>query len=241
MKIFNQNKIFGAQRVVDEFAKNHKAGYCRMPFADVELMEFNRPFTASATKAVPLSVMCLGAATKTEDQGRTPKCAAYSASSLAENILWRKTGVLPTDIDPDALYAYAKSVDGDPNGDGTSLTAVGQALLAKGIFDKTKCAVRTIFSPFDVRAAVHRYGCCLLGLNITDEWYRGNTEITSVTAPQVGGHAVMCPGYDQDGPWVQNSWGLNWGQNGFAHISWRAFNRQFMYGMFISGCYKDMD
>lgn len=241
MKIFNQNRIFGAQRVVDEFAKSHKVGYCRKPFADAERMETNRPFTASAAKAVPLAVMCLGAATKTEDQGSTPKCAAFSASSLAENILWRKTGVLPADIDPHALYAYAKSVDGDPGGDGTTLTAVCQALLAKGIFDKTKCAVRTIYSPFDVRAVVHRYGCCLLGLDISDEWYRGNTEISSTSAPLVGGHAVVCPGYDQDGPWIQNSWGTAWGQNGFAHLTWPAFNRQFMYGAFVSGCYRDMD
>lgn len=241
MRIFNREKVFGAQRLVDEFAKGHRVGFCRKPYANVERMELNRPFTAGALKAVPLSVMCLGAATRTEDQGSTPKCAAYSASSMAENVLWRKVGSLPLNIDPDALYAYAKEIDGDPDGDGTTLTAVCQALLAKGVFDKSKCSVRTLISPFDVKAAVHRYGCCLLGLNITDEWYRGNTEISSTTAAQVGGHAVQCVGYDQDGVWIQNSWGLKWGQSGFAHILWPAFNRQFMYGAFVSGCYRDME
>lgn len=235
--MFDKAKIFRAKRLVDEFAKAHKVGFLHKPGPEVSLC---RPFTASATAAVPLSVMCLGASTKTEDQGSSPKCAAYSASSMAENILWRKTGRLPPDIDPDRLYVYAKRIDGSPN-EGTTLTAIGQALLAEKIFDPSKCIVRTVFSPFDVKAAVHRYGCCLLGLNITNEWYKGGTEIKSTVAPHVGGHAVVCPGYDQDGVWVQNSWGTNWGQGGFAHISWPAFNRQFMYGMFLSGCYRDMD
>jgi len=236
MKVFNKEVWIGGQKLVDDFAANHKVGFCRLPkLADTLAV----PFSASVRKAVPLSVLNLGSATKVEDQGSTPRCAAFSASSYAESILWRRTGALPKDIDPGRIYTWAKQHDGDPNGDGTTLVAVLDSLSELDIFEPY-CRTRTIMSSFDVKAAVHRYGFCLLGLNITDEWYRGNRDITSTTARSVGGHAVLCVGYDEIGVWILNSWGQKWGQGGFAHISWNAFNRQFMYGAFSEGVYRDM-
>jgi hypothetical protein len=36
----------------------------------------------------------------------------------------------------------------------------------------------------------------------------------------LGGHAFAIVAYDQDGFWIQNSWGKTWGYEGFAHISY---------------------
>ncbi len=36
----------------------------------------------------------------------------------------------------------------------------------------------------------------------------------------IGAHAFAIVGYDQEGFWVQNSWGDNWGQDGFCHLSY---------------------
>lgn len=36
----------------------------------------------------------------------------------------------------------------------------------------------------------------------------------------VGGHAFAIVGYDQHGFWIQNSWGTNWGKEGFGRISY---------------------
>jgi hypothetical protein len=36
----------------------------------------------------------------------------------------------------------------------------------------------------------------------------------------IGGHAFAIVGYDDDGFWVQNSWGPSWGKQGFAHLSY---------------------
>lgn len=237
MKVFNKEMWFGGQKAVDDFAEKHAVkDYCKMPDKSVLAP---LAFSASVRRAVPLSVVCIGAATRTEDQGSTPKCAAYSASSYAENILWRKTGELPDPIDPNMIYARAKETDGDPNGDGTTLNDVLGALVHFGILPSSG-RTRTITTPFDLKAAIHRYGTCLLGMNISNEWYRGNTKIESTTAPLVGGHAVQCVGYDAFGPWIQNSWGEKWGDGGFAHISWAAFNRQFMYGAFREGALAGM-
>lgn len=236
MKVFNKEVWIGGQKLVDDFAEHHKVGFCHMPDDPTVLAA---PFSVSVTRAVPLTVLNLGAATKVEDQGSTPQCAAFSASSYAESILWRKTGVLPGEINPYGIYAWAKQHDGNPSGDGTTLVAVLDGLKALGHLGSS-CRTRVVTSPFDVKSAIHRYGFCLLGLNITDEWYRGNQEIQSTTARTVGGHAVLCVGYDQDGVWVLNSWGAKWGRGGFAHIKWAAFNRQFMYGAFSEGAYRDM-
>lgn len=236
MKVFNKTVWVGGQKLVDDFAARHKVGFCKMP--DLKALAASA-VVKSSVRAVPLSCLCLGAATKTEDQGSTPKCAAFSASSYAENIIWRRSGALPDDVNPHALYNYAKSVDGDPDGDGTTLDAVLKALLKYGYFPSS-CRVRIVTAPFDVKAAVHRYGACLLGLNISNEWYRGNRFIDDPEAPAVGGHAVQCVGYDADGCWIQNSWGTGWGQGGFARVGWRAFNRQFMYGAYLDGVFGGM-
>lgn len=215
----------------------HRVGFCKFPKPDRLLGSVLQ----GRTRAVPLSVLCLSSATRTEDQGSTPMCAAYSAASMAENIKWRIDGHIPDNIDPERLYAYAKSIDGDPKGDGTTLTAILTALLEHGVFSRDKCRVRTLVSPFDVKSAIHRYNCCLVGLNITDEWYKGREDISSLNARYVGGHAVQAVGYDQTGCWVQNSWGVKWGRGGFARVAWPAFERQFMYGAVLTGCLKDME
>lgn len=36
----------------------------------------------------------------------------------------------------------------------------------------------------------------------------------------VGGHAFAIVGYDEDGFWIQNSWGPSWGHRGYCHISY---------------------
>lgn len=36
-----------------------------------------------------------------------------------------------------------------------------------------------------------------------------------------GGHAVFASKYDAKGIWIQNSWGKDWGDHGWAHLSWR--------------------
>jgi N-acetylmuramoyl-L-alanine amidase/Papain family cysteine protease len=37
---------------------------------------------------------------------------------------------------------------------------------------------------------------------------------------RLGGHAFAIVGYDEEGFWLQNSWGPGWGREGFAHLSY---------------------
>lgn len=56
----------------------------------------------------------------------------------------------------------------------------------------------------------------------------------------MGGHAVLLVGYDQLGIYVQNSWGKEWGSNGFAVMPWDIFRQEFMYGCYLQNCYDGM-
>lgn len=40
-----------------------------------------------------------------------------------------------------------------------------------------------------------------------------------------GGHAVSCVGWDQTGIIIRNSWGTDWGYNGYTHMNYEDFNQ----------------
>ena len=88
----------------------------------------------------------------------------------------------------------------------------------------------------DVKFAVHRYGCCLAGFNITDEWFSPRKAVVSGEPGREyqGGHAVQVCGYDPWGVLVMNSWGKGYGRDGKVYVSNRAFERQFMYGAVLT-------
>lgn len=224
----------------EEFERTHPVGFLKMP----EQMDTLPVLRFSAERFVaPQEILLMDYCTQVEDQGTLPACAGYAASQFAENILWRKTDV-PKDIDPIMLYQYAKSIDGSPNTDGTTLTAVLQALLDKNIFDKSICSIKILRNLNQVRYAIHKFGCCLLGMNISREWYSCNSNKTAVYGKGdqtlIGGHAVLCCGYTREGLMIYNSWGIDWGHYGFCLVSWDCAEKQFVYGGVLDNCLYDM-
>lgn len=225
---------------IEDFKRNHRVGFCRRPH-DFDLLP---SLSAGGVRFdAPQTVYTMDYCTKPEDQGSRPWCAAYAAAGFAENIFWRKNHYR-TEIDPAPLYAYAKTVDGDPNGDGTTLNAVLEALLAKGIFNPSVCRVKVV-RPYmnDVKFALHSFGCILAGFDISEEWYLLNRKHQSVCqngyAPQ-GGHAVLLCGYDRKGVYFQNSWGTEWGFSGFGIVSWGQLAKQMIYGACLTNCLDGM-
>ena len=217
--------------------QNHPiVGFCKVPqnIGQLPVLEF-----AYGSFKAPDTVDLRDYCTRTEDQGSTPMCAAYTAAGFAENILWRKYDV-PQQIDPVPLYKFAKQIDGDPNGDGTTLVAVCDALLNKGYFNKNICKTQIIQfgAEAKIRYAIHKFGCCLGAFSITREWYDCNRENAVITGrtknDSEGGHAVLICGYTRDWVIIQNSWGEDWGSYGFGFVTWEAFRKQFLYAAVIS-------
>ena len=193
----------------------------------------NKKFIAPET--IDLRDYCV----KAQDQGGSPYCTAYAAVGFLSNILWRKNDY-PETFDPYVVYKLAKEIDNNPDAHGSSLNAALQALINLECFKADICSVKVLRDIYQVKYAIHKFGCCLLGLNISNEWYDcydGKSTISGKShETQIGGHAVLGCGYNRDGIIIQNSWDVKWGSYGFALITWKEFEREFLYGAVIDNC-----
>lgn len=187
----------------------------------------------------PKELILSGYCTPVENQGAKPWCAAYAATSFAENLRWRIDGY-HRDIDPAPVYAYAKSVDGAPDVDGTYLECALRGIMAGGHLPDT-CGVRTFSSLRDLKYAIHRYGVCVAGFNVTSDWFEARNGVILGSGEKRGGHAVTVCGYDEGGVVILNSWGRDWGRGGFAYLPNRAFDDQFIYGAALSGVFASLE
>lgn len=169
------------------------------------------------------------------NQGPESSCAGYATAGFIEVNNWKKTGV-QTQVDGSLIYKKAKEIDGQPKSDGTTLTKAVLAAKILGLLPE-KQNVRVVQSRLDVQFALHKYGVCIVGFNITDEWdqvgkltgFIANNENHVVR----GGHATLLCYYDSLGVGWQNSWDVTWGVKGFGRMSWPQFDEQFMYGVVL--------
>ena len=193
----------------------------------------------------PRTVYCMDWFLPAKDQGKKPWCAGYSAAAFLENILWRRDDV-PQKVDPTWIYQWAKKHDGNPDADGTTLIAVLDALRAHQCFPADKCPVKILRTIDQVKYAIHKYGCCMLGLNISREWYACNCNKTAIYGQEgcdqslIGGHAVVAGGMDNTSIFILNSWGEDWASYGRVLLSWEELRRQFVYGAVIENCLVDV-
>lgn len=198
---------------------------------------------AGARQILPTRFIVDGLLTGVENQGSLPYCAAYSATTFGESVLWRKTGV-SVEIDPFAVYKHAKSIDGDPDGDGTRLDCALDGLFKLGYFDKGQCSIKTIGGGifgfdeekalFNAKMACFRFGCCVIGMNIDSSWYTPKNGVIKGGGSTEGGHAVCLTGFDEGGIVIRNSWGYEYGHKGDAYIPNSVALKQFMYGAVIT-------
>ena len=222
---------------MNKYAKMFVHGALRCP----KEIKRSRVFRAAGNFHAPGELILSAYNTAVENQEAKPWCAAYAASSYAENLLWRKRGY-QVQIDPAPLYAYAKTVDGDPDGDGTTLESALGALVKYGHFDPSICKIRSFGGvPFgnstgldDLKYAIHRYGVCVIGMDIDSSWFSPVKGVVRGGGEGQGGHAVCCTGYDPQGVIVLNSWGPEWGHDGFAYVPNAIFVKQFMYGALLT-------
>lgn len=192
---------------------------------------------------LPTRFIVEGLLTGVENQGCLPYCAAYASTTFGESVVWRRTGV-PVQIDPVAVYKHAKSIDGNPNGDGTRLDCALDGLFKLGYFERGKCSIGTIGGSifgfddskalFNCKMACFRFGCCVIGMNIDSSWYHPKNGVIEGGGDTEGGHAVCLVGFDEGGIVIRNSWGEEWGHGGDAYIPNRIARKQFMYGAVVA-------
>lgn len=208
---------------VNKYEKMFLAGGLKVP-----AKQTGRMLSVPKAFSGPSELLLSGYCTPVENQGALPWCAAYAASSFAENVLWRRRGY-HRDVDPAPLYKWAKANDGDPDGDGTLLELPLKALVANKVLP-SDCAVRMLRDPVSVKYAIHRYGVCVAGFDVTDEWFAPKHGMVRGGGAGRGGHAVTVCGYDPGGFVILNSWGADYAHGGFVYLTNSAFADQFIYG-----------
>ena len=167
------------------------------------------------------------------DQGFQPWCAAYAMAGLVEHYNWQMRGI-KEQVDPTPIYKLAKTLDGNPDKDGTTLEAVAQAAAKLELLPIDLASLQTVRSN-EVKRVMHQRGPLLSGFYITEGWQHSKPDGWILGGgARLGGHAVVLCGYDDEEQWyaVQNSWGTRlFGWRGFCRMNPDQFTGEFMYGL----------
>lgn len=179
----------------------------------------NYPIRALLTPTTPRSYTW--SCTQVLDQGSEGACVGFG---WAGELQARPVVVPTSNMRGFQLYNEAKRLDEweGENYEGTSVLAGAKAVLGHGFMDEYRWA----FSLQDALIALGYHGPIVTGFM----WKEGMLEPDSegwihYTGRDVGGHCTVWRAVNvtHRGVLVQNSWGLEWGMNGCAHMSWDDF------------------
>lgn len=148
-----------------------------------------------------------------KDQGATSQCVPYSLSQVVE-LYYRMNNEKNPKMDIIELYRGRQ----DPKKNGMSFKEALLRMKKEGFF--TSGSLRHIYdfcllpSQQVMREFLVANLPFVIGVPVADvqqtAFWRG--------APRQGYHALTVTGYDDTGFEVLNSWGLTYGDNGFAHF-----------------------
>ena len=72
-----------------------------------------------------------------------------------------------------------------------------------------------------MHSAIAEVGVLYATSGVHEGWQDvGGDGLIAASETMIGGHAFAIVAYDDEGLWIQNSWGPTWGRNGFARISY---------------------
>ncbi len=163
------------------------------------------------------------------DQGRNPSCVGHSLCAIKE-FLEKKEGNNIT-FDPEWLYAECKKIDGIPDTKGTFFRSGLDVLLKTGA-KPTKQGQGEVsnyriggyaklddISPEGLKRAIYEIGPVLVGFHGSNEGWKTPYIRPPKAGEKVWGHAIaVTTGWNKDYFIAQNSWGENWGDNGYFYF-----------------------
>jgi C1A family cysteine protease len=155
------------------------------------------------------------------DQGQTPMCVAYSSSSLKamQDRLDQKVWF---DFDEPTFF---RRIGGTQYG---AYTRAAMAEMLKvgyptrnGNADRHRITAyyRVPVQAKAIKRVIRRLGPVLLSVDWAQSWFypkRGG--MLPAWDHSIGGHAVVCFGWNTKGLRIRNSWGEDWGRDGNATI-----------------------
>ncbi len=184
------------------------------------------------------------------DQGREGACTGYGLAAVAHYLLRvRKIDPDTRQVSPRMFYAIARRYDewAGEDYEGSSCrgamkgwykhgvcaadiwqsgASAPQALSHDTVVDAVQRPLGAYFrvnhkSLVAMHAAITEVGILYASANVHEGWQKVRRDgHIHLQEGLLGGHAFAIVAYDQDGFWIQNSWGEDWGFAGFAHISY---------------------
>jgi len=182
-----------------------------------------------------------------EHQDGSNACVGFAGSAVCEYWEWKKTGYR-VNLSATMGYHKAKECDEYQGVDyeGTSIRGFCKAVAKYGIcedkfwmFGKTpqegyqKNALqrneivyrnlalnKSLLIP-TIKRALHEYAPVVVGLWVYRNWteVKDDGHIPEGGEQKTGGHAMVIVGYQEDEFILRNSWGINWGENGYGYFS----------------------
>ena len=186
------------------------------------------------------------------DQGEEGTCGAFSGAAMKEAQEYADCGLVEH-LSPRYIYHYAKQYDGLGGREGTTLRAVMEALHNHGVCventwpyspkspgrkpnhaDKEAEVFRIetyakLTTLLDMERCLAVEGPFLIGLDIWEGWLKAKATVPDPPRRyfSMGGHAVLACGFDahQKQLLIRNSWGAEWGEGGYAWLSYYHVQR----------------
>ena len=181
------------------------------------------------------------------DQGTEGACTGYGLATVV-NYLLRTRKQKPSDmaVSADMLYRLARRYDEWPgeNYDGSSARGAMKGWHKHGVCSTSvwtsakkrltdEVSDEAVHNPLGayyrvnhkdlvaMHCAITETGILYATANVHEGWDMVTKNgIIPLKEQMLGGHAFAIVAYDDQGLWIQNSWGESWGMEGFARISY---------------------
>lgn len=184
------------------------------------------------------------------DQGSEGACTGYGLATVANYLLRRRRVRPDTDpVSPRMFYKLARRYDEWPGEDYSGSSARGamkgwhkHGVCSSSLWSKpghdgaglnAKRAADACHRPLGayfrvnhknlvaMHSAIAEVGVLYATAMVHSGWDEVDDSGTIVMSDTVlGGHAFAIVAYDEQGFWIQNSWGTGWGRRGFGRISY---------------------